>query len=154
MTLTQYGGMTKHRKGEQKADLGCKREGGRREAPEREEPPELGERAEGLPRRPRPKPSYPIPPRHSLAQHRGWGRGAHARWRSAPTATARGGGQDRLDPVRASGARPRAGASQREAAAHGPRIPTPGGCGEGAYGAPCPHPLSPSCSFGPFGAAG
>lgn len=29
MTLIEYGAMTKHRKGERKADLGCKRDGGK-----------------------------------------------------------------------------------------------------------------------------
>lgn len=73
----------------------------------------------------------PLPPQPALGPTQtGAGAGeTHAQRRAAPTATAPGSGLDRLEPVRTGGARPRAEDSQREAAAHGPRILAPGGRG-------------------------
>ena len=132
--------------------------GGRAAATKREEQLERGQQPRLGREAPCPNPACPLPGplHHSLAPEHGLGagRGAHAHWRAASTTTAQGGGRDRLEPVRASGARPRAEASQSEAAAHGPRIPAPGGCG-GAVRHPSPSlcPLSGAAGSPGFGAS-
>lgn len=152
MALIQPGRMTKGRKREGRADPGSKQEG-RREGQQLPQGSKSCQSVEKERRGGRKAPTsptlLPLPrPANLWHKHTVWGRGAHAHWRPATTATAPGGGQDRLEPVRAGGARPRAGASQGEEAAHGSRIPAPGGCGVRAEPCPSPQPLSPACSCG------
>lgn len=80
-------------------------------------------------------PAATLPHAFLLDRHRPWRRGARAQWNAAPTATAPGGGWDRLEPVRTGGTRPRAYDSQREPAAHDQHIPARGGRGVGDAGA-------------------
>lgn len=106
----------------------------------------------GAARNPQAQSPAPLPPRPALGPTQaGAGAGdTHAHWRAAPTATAPGSGLDRLEPVGTGGARPRAEDSQREAAAHGPRILARGG--RGWVLGPCPSPslcLLPGPHCGP-----
>lgn len=69
-------------------------------SPGRGEEPKSCEKLEQQPINPRPGTAATLPHTFLQVRHRPWGWGARAQWRAAPTATAPGGGRDRLEPVR------------------------------------------------------
>lgn len=109
-------------------------------SPGRGEEPKSCEKLEQQPINPRPGTAATLPHTFLQVRHRPWGWGARAQWRAAPTATAPGGGRDRLEPVRT-------GNTARESTPHKGRRLTASislrragvGCGERAS-PPHPHP--------------